>query len=515
MSEQTKNLLGGNYNPDVLECLANLSNDEVFTPPKVVNNMLDMLPEETWSNPNLKFLDPACKTGVFLREIAKRLIVGLADQIPDLQERLDHIFKEQLYGIAITELTALASRRSLYCSKYANGKYAVSKFDNPDGNIRFVPINHTWVGGRCKYCGASKEQYQRDGGLETHAYEFIHTNNPEEIFNMKFDVIIGNPPYQLNVGIEKEDYAIPLYDKFVINAIRLEPDLLSFITPARWYAGGRGLDSYRDAMLKDDRIKRIDDYSNPGDCFPGVTIRGGVSFFLWDKNYHGDCIVNERNSDGIYSSAKRPMLEDGMDTFIRHNDAISILHKVRSKNERSFSELVSPQTPFGLPTSYKGNERKSSEDDLKLYISGNKAQYKGKVFFVPNREVSKGRKYIGKHKVYIAKAGIGSDTFPHQIIGRPFYGEPDSVCNQTYLVVGPFSDKVICENVMSYMRTKFFRFMVLIKKNSQDAMRGVYQCVPIKDFSKSWTDQELYEEYSLSDDEIAFIESMIKPMEDK
>lgn len=505
------------YNPDVLSCLANLSNDEVFTPPEVANRMLDLLPQELFRSPDTTFLDPACKSGVFLREIAKRLLVGLEKEIPDLQQRVDHIFHKQLYGIAITELTSLLSRRSVYCSKYPNSKYSVTRFEDADGNVRYKNVGHHWKDGKCVFCGVTRKSdfgsSERGNELESHAYEFIHTIKPEEIFKMKFDVIIGNPPYQLNVGVEKDNYAIPIYQKFVEQAKRLNPRYLSMIIPARWYAGGRGLEEFRSEMLNDRHIRVIHDFPDAADCFPGVQIKAGVCYFLWDRDHEGNCRISTHLNNKVVGPVERPLLENGSSTFIRYNQAISILRKIYNPQAPSFSELVSPQTPFGIVTSYKGNKERQSITDVKMYISGNDREFKGGTAFAPYDKITKGFNMIPWHKVYIGEAGSGSDTFPHSILSKPFYGEPNTICNQSYLVIGPFDSKEICLNVMSYISTKLFRFMVLQKKNAQHAMRGVYQFVPIQDFSKPWTDAELYAKYNLTEEEIAFIESMIKPME--
>lgn len=511
MSEQ--GLFNTVYNPDVLTCLANLSNDEVFTPPDVANQMLDMLPQELFCNPDTTFLDPACKSGVFLREIAKRLLKGLEPQIPDLQERVDHIFHKQLFGIAITELTSLLARRSVYCSKYPNSEYSVSRFDDAQGNIRFKRIQHKWSGGKCVYCGAAQTQYDRDSELETHAYEWIHTMKPEEIFNMRFDVIISNPPYQLSDGGGNGASAKPIYQLFVQKAKKLKPKYMTMITPSRWFTGGKGLDEFRDEMLHDERVRVIHDYPEASDCFSGVQIKGGVSYFLWDRDNKGECSVYSHKGNEVSGPIVRPLLERGCDTFIRYNEAVDILHKVMKNKEDTMEKLVSTRLPFGLPNTYKGNKTKTSSADLKIYVSGNDREVRGTTAYVPKKMITKGQEMIPWHKIFIAKAGSGSDSFPHPILPKPFYGEPGSVCNESYLVIGPFKNRTECENAMSYIATKFFRFLVLQKKNSQNAAKGVYQLVPQQDFSKPWTDKELYAKYGITDEEIAFIDSMVRPMD--
>ena len=496
------------YNPDVLSCLANLSNDEVFTPPAVVNRMLDLLPPALWSNPQATFLDPVCKTGVFLREIAKRLLEGLATQIPDVQERVNHIMTRQLFGLAITELTALLSRRSLYCSKRADGHYSVcNAFADAQGNIRYTPLTHTWERGRCRFCGASQEVYERGEGRETYAYQFIHSLEPEKLFDMKFDVIIGNPPYQLEVGIQKDNYSIPIYQKFVEQAKKLNPRYLTMIIPSRWFAGGRGLDDFRKDMLSDDRLKIIVDYPDATECFSNsIDISGGVCYFLWDRHYHGNCRVCSIQKGENMSQMSRPLLEKGCDSFIRFNEAIPILRKIQQHKEASFCKYVSPQTPFGIISSFKQYQETPFNGSIELLsVSGKK--------YIEDKYVTKNKQWINYYKIYISKSYGERGSYPYRFLAKPVIGYPNSCCTQTYLMIGPFKDEEECKNVISYIHTKFFRFCIMLKKNTQDAMRNVYSLVPVQDFSHPWTDEMLYKKYALTDEEIAFIESMIRPME--
>lgn len=509
-------LFEGVYNPDVLSCLANLSNDEVFTPPDVVNAMLDMLPQELFEDPDTTFLDPACKTGVFLREIAKRLIKGLEGKIPDLQKRVDHIFHKQLFGIAITELTSLLSRRGVYCSKYPDGNFSVTRFDNPEGNIMYRHTKHTWQDGKCVFCSANQKEYDRGDELESHAYIFIHTTQPEKIFNMKFDVIIGNPPYQMSDGGHGAS-AMPIYQYFVNQAKKLQPRYLSMIIPARWYSGGRGLDEFRKSMLEDRKIRVLHDYVIAAECFPGIKLEGGTCFFLWDRDNAGECQIYTHFQGKVTKQESRELLENNSGTIIRYSQQVSVLKKVNSKNERSFVEIVHPNDAFGYDVRVQNTmlrikpkySLKEFDGAVKFYYFGWRKEGVG---YVNKGEIRKGHELIDCWKIFISRA-YGMGAMPTQVINKPFIVEPNSCCTETYTVIGPIKDKKTAENIVSYISTKFFRFMVLMLKNTQSTSQKVYQLVPIQDFSKPWTDKELYAKYGLTQDEIDFIETMIKPME--
>jgi site-specific DNA-methyltransferase (adenine-specific) len=449
MNEQAGFTLRGR-NPDVLTCIANLSNDEVFTPPEFANRMLDSLAEawatdndgaDIWADSSVRFLDPFTKSGVYLREITARLVVGLAEQIPDLEARVDHILTKQIFGMGITTLTSLLARRSLYCSKHANGEHSVAKsFTTEQGNIWFERTEHTWHDGRCKYCGASQDILDRGGEQESHAYAFIHTDNIRdrisEIFggNMQFDVIIGNPPYQLGDGGGGGGAsATPIYNKFVETALSLEPRYASMITPSRWFSGGKGLDDFRDKMLSDHHFIRLVDHPQLYDVFPGVKIRGGVSFWLWGREHSGPCEVITMVGDQVIGA---PMVRslDAYDVLVRRNEAVLILDKVTSfrldgEAEKSLGDQVSARKPFGL-TNERGKSSPAGIEDPVLIYGNQQTSY------LPRAKITHNQEWIDRWKVLLVKAHGTSGRDDVTILGEPVVAAPGSACTETYLVIG-------------------------------------------------------------------------------
>lgn len=537
-----------NRNPDVLKCIANLSNDEVFTPPELANEMLDRVAEawadanggaNIWADKSLRFLDPFTKSGVFLREIASRLTDGLQDEIPNLQDRVDHILTEQLFGIAITRLTSLIARRSVYCSKRANGEHSIARsFSIDDGNIWFERVEHTWAGatefvetadgegnpvrrgvnGRCTYCGASQLALDRGDELESHAYALIHTNDiaarVAELFgdDMQFDVIIGNPPYQTTGGGGGSNDS-PIYQLFVQQAMKLGPRFLSMVIPSRWMAGGRGLAEFRAEMLADNRVRTLVDYENAKDLFPSVGIGGGVCYFLWDRDNPGMCECTFHRNATTIGPHLRAL--DEFDVFVRDKRAVDILTKVVAVGERPFEELVSGDTPFGLATNFKDYrvDVVPKPGQVRIYANVGTSRVRGAM---AREQIGKNTQLIDTWKVYLPVAGSGRErerSGVDLVLGPSLLGEPGSVCTQTYLVAGPLNSQTEAESVQSYLRSRFARFLVSLRKPSQHVFRGMYRWVPVQEWDRIWTDADLYAKYDITADEQDFIESMIRPMD--
>ncbi|WEG08373.1 Eco57I restriction-modification methylase domain-containing protein [Microbacterium horticulturae] len=519
------------HNPDVLTCIANLSNDEVFTPPELANQMLDTVADawaeahdgaSIWSDPDVTFLDPFTKSGVFLREITRRLTEGLAEQIPDLWKRVDHILTKQVYGIGITRLTALLARRSVYCSKDATGEHSIAtSFDRDWGNIWFERTEHTWAGDKCAYCGASKQAYDRAGDLETHAYAFIHTTDIKKRLahmfgaDVQFDVIIGNPPYQLGEsgGEAVGSFAMPVYQKFVDVAKQLEPRFLEMVTPSRWFAGGRGLAEFRAEMLGDRRLKALVDYPDSRDVFAGVDIAGGVSYFLWDRAWDGACEVSTV-IDGV---AETPMSRylDEYDLLVRSNRAVSILHKVLTVSAgaefASLASVVAPIQPFSIRTNFRGAETSAEMvDPVKIYQNGGFG-------WIERTAIPRNVEWVDQWKVIVSGAVPAG--------GRPdargqLYGligirvlAPGTACTETYLVANRFSTEQDATRFANYIRTKFVRFLVSVRTNTHHLYSERFAFVPDLPMDRVWTDQELYEKYALSDIEVSYIESAMRASE--
>ncbi|HEY5932903.1 MAG TPA: Eco57I restriction-modification methylase domain-containing protein [Nitrospira sp.] len=513
-------------NPDVLTCIANLSNDEVFTPPEFANRMLDTLADawaadrngaNIWTDKTVKFLDPGTKSGVFLREITSRLTKGLEKEIPGLEQRVNHILTKQVFGIAITQLTSLLARRSVYCSKYAkktkqHPHSIATGFADDDGNIWFDRLKHTWKETKCTYCGAPRAIFEREEDLENHAYAFIHTEDSKtriaELFggDMQFNVIIGNPPYQMTGGAGGSSDS-SIYQLFVQRALELEPQYVSMVVPSRWMAGGRGLDEFRAQMLNSGHLRSLTDFQDSGEAFPGVQIKGGICYFLWDASHNGTCDVTRVAGGVEHIQRNRKMGE--FDVFVRDERALGILRKVLSKMEPSVLELVSGDTPFGIATNFEGWTEKQAKGKIALHLINNGKRI---VRFMTRGDIRKNADAIDIWKVLVPKAYGAGETFPHQILGKEIIAGPPSVCSQSYLVVAPFFSERAAQSFASYYRTRLFRFLVSLRKITQDALRSTYTWVPQQSWNRTWTDDLLYTKYGITKAEIAFIESTIRPM---
>lgn len=328
--------------------------------------------------------------------------------------------------------------------------------------------------------------------------------------DVKINAIVGNPPYQVMDGGAGVS-AKPVYNEFVNIARTLSPNYISMIMPSRWYAGGKGLDAFRDSMLNDKHIAKLFDYFDATDVFPKIDLSGGVCYFLWSAVHNDDCLVTT-SRNGIRNTLLRPLLEEGADSFIRFNEAVSIINKI-PKKVQSFYTSVSSRKPFGIATDFKIDKTVTKGVELFAYPKNG---------WIDSTKISVHKEWINKYKVFISYAYGERGDFPYFAIGKPFYGYPMTCCSETYLVVNPCDSEDEMKNVVLYLRTKFLRFLVLLKKNTQHATSKVYSLVPIQDFTSTsdidWSqsvadiDHQLYAKYGLTEDEVAFIESMIKPM---
>lgn len=554
---------------DILEIFSSLNNHEVFTPPIIAKQMIDLLPEEVFKNPQSKFLDPAVKTGVFLRELAFKLHEDLADysnngdteiigfdgcyyDMNNPKERMNHILKNMLFGIATSEVTAYLSRRTLYGVMEANSNKEegvlellidVEKEKSHDaitaalGNVilneyydhdLFNDPNYEWHESEGNIFYPNNEvsdliknisEENNISEIEESYFPFVDERTEHRKINeikigkrknfktgetedMKFDVIIGNPPYQKSDGSGGNgSSAVPIYNKFVENAIKINPRYISMIIPSRWLTGGKGLDKFRENLLRDNRICKIIDFKDSNKCFPNVNIVGGVNYFLWDRHYKGLC---------EYNGIKRKLNE--YEIFIRSNNGVSILKKIQTKNSIFMNTQVSRREPFLAEKNIVLSKLKQ-KNFIKIYankLNLNKNLGLNNGFaYIDKNLIDRRIEYVEKHKVFISKAYGGLE----QVLGIPFYGEPSSICSITYLLMGGYESKTEALNLIKYIKTKFFRFLVSLRKETQNSSQETFSFVPILPMDQEWTDEKLYKRYNLTKEEIDYIEEKISPME--
>lgn len=498
---------------DILALLNGLrpaaDNANVYTPVKVVKQMLDILPKSLWARKDVKFLDPVCKSGVFLREITKRLVdAHIKDDGGDLRKirgkdrlpYIQYVLANQIYGITTTEEAAKVSRRTIYGSQNALSKFSLSEnlFNDAQGNIRYLE------------CASNNNKI---------IYPFLE-KSITDIFgeDMQFDVIIGNPPYQDEGGSGGNNDA-SIYQLFCEKSTALAPKFSSFIIPARWFAAGREnlIGNFRKYMLTSGRIKKLVTFADAGDCFPNIELKGGCCYYLEDRNYNGNCNY-ELIKAGKVDKLQRNLNE--FDVLIREPLFAQIVRKVNQvrihEGAGTVDSIISSDTPFGIPSNPRTSKKNPFEVSNAMQGAFNTQLFHienndRKVEYVKSTDITKNANDIAFDKVFIPGGYGAGESFPHQILGEPEIAPQNSVCSQSYLYA-KFENSTHAKNFVSYLKTRFFRALVGAIKITQSAPNRVYRFVPLQDFSRPWTDEQLYEKYEITEEEQKFIESMIKPM---
>ena len=455
--------------------------------PRYVNR--GKVTRETVDNKEAKILEINSKTGLYPLYVAYSIYRAKCRQIPQIDLTIDvenqiwrETIQENIFVICKTEMTKSITKRTLM--GYREGIINAYYFENL---INMLENKTKQFSNK-----VLKASYWKKEGIE-----------------MKFDAVVGNPPYQMETGGAGRQ-AKPIYNLFVEQGKELNPNYLSMITPSRWFAGGMGLDGFRNNMMNDKKIVKLVDYTNAKDCFPQISISGGVCYFLWCNGYDAECEVTNVKA-GQSNTLKRPLNE--FPVFVRYNEAVSILHKVMQSDDFvAIDSIISPLMPYGLSTNYRGIDKKTEENSLKLYASDG-------VTYIKPTEISKGLDTVDKYKVMISKMSAEHAGEPNkegrfnvitksmQVIG------PKEVCTHSYFLIGNYDLYEEADNTYMFLKTQFARFLVLMSLSAVNLSKLVFSFVPLLDFKKRWTDAELYKKYRLDEKEIAFINSLVRPLE--
>lgn len=488
---------------DIFELIPNQKTNQIFTPKKVVKMMINKLEEHDaslFTRTDSTFIDLYMKSGMYITEIVKKLFHNTRKQYKSYHECLKHILENQVFGLAPTPILQGITQSYIF------------GFDTENMISRKNFIQHD---------------------LTPEAKQDKAKEKLQELFNlkenMKFDAVVGNPPYQENDGSGGQgSSAMPIYQYFVNSAKGIKPRIINLVMPTRWYAGGKGLDDFRKQMLDDKTIVEIHDFQNPSIIFPSTNIRGGVCSVLWDNNYNNEKdlvkVVSYGDSLADKKELKRKLKFDGEDIFIRHIESLEIVKKIKSQKEfTSFQKYVSSRKPFGLDSKFDRTENfHYTKDGLKdPIICYAKRQ---KIGYVDNDKFNFDQNRLNSYKVFTSFANnIGTELNDDNL--NTFIGQPKTICTETYIILGDGLDvnQVVAENISKYFKTKFSRFLHGIAKSNQNGTAKTYKFVPLQDFTSNsdidWSksiseiDQQLYKKYGLSQEEIDFIERMIKPME--